>query len=253
MNSTDIVSHAFNGVTVRVPIDENGDPWFVALDVAVALDLGNVRSSLALLDDDEKGVHSVDTLGWVQSLATVSEAGLYSLILRSRKPEAKAFKRWITHEVLPSIRRTGRYQVEPVESRGQLIARALVEAAAELEEKTAQIAELTPRAEAWNAIASAEGDYSVGDAAKMLARAGIQTGPTRLFNQLHALKWIYRGADNAWRPYAERVDSGHLSEKPQFHYHPSTGERVLDAPQVRVTLKGVERLRLRLHGAKAVA
>ena len=87
----------------------NGEPWFVARDVAQILELGNPRTSLALLDEDEKGVHSMDTLGGKQEMAIISEAGLYSLVLRSRKPEAKAFKRWVTHEVLPAIRKHGGY------------------------------------------------------------------------------------------------------------------------------------------------
>lgn len=93
---------------VRV-VDVDGEPWFVARDVCECLELGNPRTSVALLDDDERGVHTMDTPGGEQEMSIVSEAGLYSLILRSRKPEAKAFKRWITHEVLPSIRRTGQY------------------------------------------------------------------------------------------------------------------------------------------------
>lgn len=87
----------------------DGEPWVVAKDVCDILELGNHRSSLALLDDDEKGVHTVDTLGGSQQVSIINEPGLYSLILRSRKPEAKAFKRWITHEVLPAIRKTGAY------------------------------------------------------------------------------------------------------------------------------------------------
>jgi prophage antirepressor-like protein len=94
---------------VRGFLDDTGNPWFVAMDVCRALDLSNHRSSLALLDDDEKGVHTVDSLGGPQEMIVISEPGLYSLILRSRKPEAKAFKRWVTHEVIPSIRRTGQY------------------------------------------------------------------------------------------------------------------------------------------------
>lgn len=93
---------------VRV-VDVDGEPWFVAKDVCECLELGNPRTSIALLDEDEKGVHTMDTPGGQQEMSIVSEAGLYSLILRSRKPEAKAFKRWITHEVLPSIRKTGQY------------------------------------------------------------------------------------------------------------------------------------------------
>lgn len=96
---------------VRV-LMKDGDPWFVARDVCECLGLGNPHTSLALLDEDEKGIHTVDTLGGEQSLSILSESGLYSLILRSRKPEAKAFKRWVTHDVLPSIRRTGSYSMD---------------------------------------------------------------------------------------------------------------------------------------------
>lgn len=76
---------------------------------APCLGIGNTGDVIAALDDDEKGIDSIDTPGGRQEMSTVSEPGLYSLILRSRKPEAKRFKRWITHEVLPSIRRTGGY------------------------------------------------------------------------------------------------------------------------------------------------
>ena len=93
---------------VRI-IEKDGEPWFVAKDVCNVLELANPRSSMALLDEDERGVHSMDTPSAKQEMAIISEAGLYSLILRSRKPEAKAFKRWVTHEVLPSIRKTGAY------------------------------------------------------------------------------------------------------------------------------------------------
>lgn len=84
-----------------------GEPWFVAADVCRALGIGNSRDATARLDDDEKGVVSTDTLGGKQELTIVNEPGLYALVLSSRKPEAKAFKRWITHEVIPSIRKTG--------------------------------------------------------------------------------------------------------------------------------------------------
>jgi prophage antirepressor-like protein len=100
---------AYGRHQVRVITDEHGEPWFVAADVCAALAIANARDALTRLDDDEKGVASTDTLGGRQSLSTVNEFGLYSLILGSRKPEARAFKRWVTHEVLPSIRRTGSY------------------------------------------------------------------------------------------------------------------------------------------------
>ena len=84
-----------------------GEPWFVAADVCRALGLGNSSKAIMPLDDDEKGITISDTLGGKQEMTTINEPGLYSLILRSRKPEAKAFKRWITHEVIPAIRKTG--------------------------------------------------------------------------------------------------------------------------------------------------
>ena len=104
-----IVAFNFESSNVRVTMGENGEPMFVAADVCQALTIDNHRNVLARLDDDEKGVQSMDTPGGRQELATVNESGLYSLILTSRKPEAKRFKRWVTHEVLPSIRKTGSY------------------------------------------------------------------------------------------------------------------------------------------------
>lgn len=103
----------FDKRQVRV-IDRDGEPWWIAHDIAAILELGNIHSSLALLDDDERGIHTMETPGGPQSIAIINESGLYSLILRSRKPEAKAFKKWVTSEVLPSIRRTGGYQTVPV-------------------------------------------------------------------------------------------------------------------------------------------
>ena len=116
---------------VRV-VEKVGEPWFVAKDVCDCLELGNPRTSLALLDDDERGVHTMDTLGGVQEVSVISEAGLYSLILRSRKPNAKEFKRWVTHEVLPSIRKTGSYSIAP-----KTYAEALRALAAEVEMREA--------------------------------------------------------------------------------------------------------------------
>ena len=98
-------------------------PLFVAADVCRLLGIGNPSQAMARLDDDEKGIISNDTPSGDQRMLCVTESGLYSLILGSRKPEARAFKRWVTHEVLPAIRKTGRYAVNlsPAE---QLLAQA---------------------------------------------------------------------------------------------------------------------------------
>lgn len=107
MNELTIFSNEEFGDVRTILIDN--EPWFVAADVCRALDIKNNRDALNRLDDDEKGVVLTDTLGGSQEMSTVNEAGLYVLVLGSRKPEAKAFKRWITHEVIPSIRKTGSY------------------------------------------------------------------------------------------------------------------------------------------------
>ena len=88
----------------------DGEPWFVAVDVCRALEID--RTASRRLDDDEKGVCSTHTPGGLQDVTIINEPGLYTLVLGSRKPEAKAFKRWITHEVLPSIRKTGAYATD---------------------------------------------------------------------------------------------------------------------------------------------
>lgn len=99
----------FNGSDVRV-IMRSGNPWFVATDVCTALDYVNTSKAVAdHLDDDEKGVTTGYTLGGNQKLTIISESGLYALVMRSRKPEARKFAKWVTAEVLPAIRKTGSY------------------------------------------------------------------------------------------------------------------------------------------------
>lgn len=95
---------------IRVEMIDN-EPWFVAKDVCQALTISNHNDAISRLDDDEKGVATADTLGGKQSLNIVNESGLYNLIFQSRKPEAKAFRKWVTGEVLPTLRKTGRYEL----------------------------------------------------------------------------------------------------------------------------------------------
>jgi prophage antirepressor-like protein len=126
---------------VRTVMIDN-EPWFVAKDVCRILELDNISMSISRLDDDEKGVSSIDTPGGKQDMAIVNEAGLYTLILGSRKPEAKEFKRWITHEVIPTIRKTGSYSVKPLTPAEQLLEQAKVILSLEREVKTVK-AEVT--------------------------------------------------------------------------------------------------------------
>ncbi len=107
---SNVVPFQFDEHEIRVIRDEHGEPWFVARDVCEALEIGNTSDALRRLDDDEVGSTEVtDSLGRKQVTSIVNEPGLYSLIMSSRKSEAQKFKRWITHEVLPSLRRTGIY------------------------------------------------------------------------------------------------------------------------------------------------
>ena len=103
----------YNGKVVRT-VEKNNDVWFVAKDVCDILDIQNSRDSIAkVLDDDEKGVAKIYTPGGFQDMTVISEAGLYTLTLRSNKEEAKPFRRWVTHDVLPQIHKTGTYTVNP--------------------------------------------------------------------------------------------------------------------------------------------
>ncbi|MGE4555561.1 MAG: Bro-N domain-containing protein [Desulfovibrionaceae bacterium] len=103
----------FNGNDIRTIIGQDGEPWFVAKDVCDVLELTDARKTVHLLDEDERNTVPVrDSIGRIQQTFIISESGLYSLTLRSRKPQAKAFKKWITKEVLPQIRKTGVYVPE---------------------------------------------------------------------------------------------------------------------------------------------
>ena len=106
----ELMQFGFEGHQVRI-VMRDGELWWVAADVCDILGIGRPQDSVRYLDEDEKGRCLVDTPSGQQEMLVVNEPGLYSLILRSRKPEAKAFKRWVTHEVLPQIRRTGSYSV----------------------------------------------------------------------------------------------------------------------------------------------
>lgn len=233
----------YMGADVRT-VTVDGEPWFVLADLTRVLGLSQFRTDR--LDDSVIRNHVIeDSTGRSRMSNIVSEAGMYEVVIRSDKPGAVEFRRWITSEVLPSIRRTGAYAVP--QTREQLLAAAVIEANAVIAEAHEQIADLSPRAEAWDELASAEGDFSVADAAKMLARAGVVTGPKRLFDYLAEIGWTFRAADGRPRAYAQRVDAGHLAERPQSHHHPRTGAVVIDPPQIRVTIAGLNLLRKRMQ------
>lgn len=176
------------GQDVRT-VQRDGEPWFVATDVCAVLDIAQTASSLRLLDDDEKGVHSVHTLGGEQVASIVSESGLYSLILRSRKPEAKAFKRWITHEVLPSIRQTGGYQIDVPRTLPDALRAYATEVEAHEATKT-ENAKLRVKADQFDSWLNGKGCYLIGTVGKML---GVK--PKALWDFLYAEKILINSPD----------------------------------------------------------
>jgi len=244
MDITSVPFH-YQGRQVRTVLVD-GQAWFVGIDVAAALELGNHRDALGRLDEDGVGTADVtDSLGRTQSTRIISEAGLYQLIFQSRVPAADTFRRWVTHDVLPTIRRTGTYSTP--ETPQQVMARGLVAAQQVIEQAQQQVEALTPRAEAWDELADAAGDYSVADAANVLCRAGITTGRQRLFQTMREVGWLYEQGGRL-RPRQTAVERGYVRSRVQSHRHPRTGDLVVDPPQVRVTLRGLERLRICLGG-----
>jgi prophage antirepressor-like protein len=154
----DLIPFDYSGRQVRtVTIDS--EPWFVAADVCAVLEIGNPSQAVSYLDDDERASTLISSEGGqCRPVNIINEPGLYSLILRSRKPEAKAFKRWVTHEVLPSIRRTGGYRLPATFS----------EALRELADKHDQLEAAKPKVEAFDTYMDADNAIAMGVAANQL-------------------------------------------------------------------------------------
>jgi anti-repressor protein len=241
---SDLELFTYSGYDVRTVVID-GEVWFVAADVAAVLEYRMASDMTRRLDDDDKGYAEVRTPGGDQNMSVISEAGLYDAIFRSNSDGAKPFRRWITGEVIPAIRRTGSYSNAPALSGPELLAHAVLEAKAMLDEAHATIAVLEPKAEVADRFLEAEGDYSVRDAAQSLTRAGIKVGERRLFSVLATKGWIKRAVgDGRYRVIQSAIEAGYMSVLPQSHYHPRTGILVIDPPQPRVTPKGLQRLLL---------
>lgn len=191
---------------VRV-VQKDGEPWFVAVDVCRVLELGNNRQALARLDEDEKGVISNDTPGGKQSLNIVNEPGLYSLVLGSRKPEARAFKRWITHEVIPSIRKTGSYTL-PRDYPSAL--RALADEAeknqllaAENEAQRQEIADFQPKKQYLDTILASPGAMAITQIAADYGMSAKQ------LNRILHEAGVQRKVNGQWILYREHMGKGY--------------------------------------------
>jgi anti-repressor protein len=184
---TDLQIFNYNGVNGLRAVTINDEAWFVAKDACDFLELGDVSKACSRLDDDEKGTNSIPTRGGAQEMLTVNEAGLYSLILGSRKPEAKTFKRWVTHEVLPSIRKHGLYATDQLLNDPDLAIRAFT-ALKEERERTKQLAatveRMKPKELFADSVVASNTSILIGELAKILKQNGIDVGQNRLFEWL---------------------------------------------------------------------
>lgn len=181
---------------IRAMLDENSEPMFVAKDVCECLGLARQQDSTRYLDKDEKGECLVHTPSGDQRMVCVTEPGFYKLVMRSRKPEAKAFQRWVTHEVLPALRRDGGYMVERHESPEETMARAVLLAQTTIDRQKARIAELEPKALFADAVGASDGTCLVGELAKMIRQNGVRMGQNRLFELLRQDGYLGKTGSN---------------------------------------------------------
>ena len=220
--------------SVRV-VMKDGEPWFVAKDVCGCLGLDTSNLS-KMLDEDELSTYPVQYTDQVRNLSVVSEPGLYSLILRSRKPEAKAFKRWVTHEVLPSIRKTGGYlATKPDDTPEVIMARAVLVAQdtiKRLEGRNSElegvVSEMKPKALFADSVASSTSSILVGQLAALIRQNGVDMGQNRLFEWMRGRGYLVASGSRRNSPTQKSLDMGLFEVK----------ERAINNPDgsVRLTL-----------------
>lgn len=222
--TTEITTLQFNNDQfgqLRAVKDENGEPWFVAVDICKALDIrtDTVRKIVDAEDISETNPNSVGVAGGRNPII-VNESGFYTLVLKSRKPEAKAFQRWVTHEVLPSIRKKGGYiAAAPDETPEQIMARAVLLAQDTIERQKAQIEELKPKALFADAVAASDGTCLIGSFAKILQQNGINIGQNRLFAWMRENGYLGKSGSNHNIPTQRYVEMGlfRTKETPIVH------------------------------------
>lgn len=225
----------------------NGEPWFVAQDIAGALGYGNSRDAVFKhVDADDKGVAKCDTLGGAQDMTVINESGMYSLILGSKLTNAKKFKHWVTSEVLPSIRKTGGYNLPQTYPEAL---RALADQAEKAEKLLIQNNELQlanqemkPKAEFFDAVAGSKKAMSMEEVAKILSYPGI--GRNKLFEILRNQNILQ--SDNI--PYQKYIDSGYFRVIEQKY---NVGDEVRINIKTLVFQKGVDFIRKTLDKVAA--
>lgn len=245
--NTEIQTFDFHNTPVRTLTDENGEPWFSGQDVCNILNTGT-NHLREYLDEDEITNLRITDIGQNGGKAPVfiSEPGLYKLIMRSRKPEAKEFQRWVTHEVLPSIHKHGIYAtdttIEHILADPDFGIRLLTDLKKERDrriEAENQIKELAPKAKALDDFTNVPDTLLVREAAKLLSNAGTPIGEKELREWLSQHGWTYRHAGTWWAA-SERVKAGHLvMVESRSHGQHKDGSLFAFPPTVRVTRKGL--------------
>ena len=252
--NTEIQTFNFNNATMRTLTDETGDTWFVLKDCMSILSLGNPTETVKMFDDDEfSTTEVVDSIGRRQQAYIISESGFYRLVMKSRKPEAKEFQRWVTHEVLPAIRKHGIYATETTIDHiladpdfGIRLLTDLKEERSKRIEAENQIKELEPKAKALEDFTNVPDVLLVRDAAKLLSNAGAPIGEKELREWLSQHGWTYRHAGKWWAA-SERVKAGHLAMvESRSHGQHKDGSLFAFAPTVKITRKGLALLHRRL-------
>jgi anti-repressor protein len=227
----------FDNQQVRVSEGEDG-LWFVASDVCAVLDISKHRDALARLDTDERGSVIVDTPGGEQLTGAVNESGLYSLIMSSRKPEAKKFKKWVTSEVLPQIRKTGSYVPE---SPALQIAHAMLLAGKMIEDQKIQIAEMQPKADFFDAVTGSSTAVDMAIVAKTL---DMGIGRNSLFEFLRDNAIL----DRKNMPYQVYQDRGYFRVVESSYQKPDGSTHV--SFKTVVYQKGLDFIRRKLTEAR---
>lgn len=243
--TSEIQSYNFNGASLRTLTDGAGEPWFVAKDACDILGMSNPSMAVTALDKDEVAqIDPKDYLGSEnrsnQAVNIVSEPGLYKLIMRSRKPEAKEFQRWVTHEVLPQIRRTGGYiPATDADDDVTILAKAVMIGQRTMEtqkrkiaEQQTRIVELEPKARFADAVAASDGTCLVGELAKMLRQNGMDIGQNRLFRLLQADGYLGKSGSNRNVPTQRAMDLGLFRIKETTVTHADGHTTVSRTPKV---------------------
>ncbi|WP_162540810.1 phage antirepressor [Aeromonas caviae] len=216
---TNLISKAFEGHNIRIITDQQGEPWFVAADIAQVLEYRMASDMTRWIDEDERGTQIVRTPSGDQEMTVINESGLYSAILRSRKPEAKLFKRWVTFEVLPSIRKHGGYLAGQESDSPELImAKALMVAQSVIDRKSQELAAAQQTIAANAPAVAFAGLVAEDDKGVLLGNfaKAIGFGPRKIFPLLHELRILIRGGNRHNLPFQEYLDRGYFKvvEKP---------------------------------------